>query len=478
MEENAAAFHTAQNSIQALGRGFDVCSDTRLLYCKGSSGSRIVEIDEEHSKNLEVCEGLIVPNVSREIKSSEEKSEREITGVCRFYEMAERFNKKAQLPGCVPLGSFNSVFSLTGSRKTDAAATKSLAMDGYIVPLFKVRLTKFPLILQEDVKRAVPSSWDPSALACFIENFGTHVVTSVTIGGKDVIYVKQHISSHLSTTEIKNYVQDVGDQRFSVARIRRTPGPMKFNDKAVDSFPFNSQGIHPQPSTTPYLIGKEFLYIPMNFVLCNPTCLLFFIPQVTIGRKPMTGLRLCLEGPKRNRLCIHARHLSTVPRVLRPHWDPHIPIGPPTWVGPEEQDSRWFIPVRWSRFCHVSAAPVEPKESHIGALSGALVVTGAHLGVWNFGPRSVLYLRLLYSRVPGCTIRRSVWDHASAEKPENSEKSENSDGVHGKLAKLVDLEEMVKGAEDSPGHWVLTGAKLGVEKGRICLRGKYSLLNY
>ncbi|ERN04124.1 hypothetical protein AMTR_s00077p00055360 [Amborella trichopoda] len=86
MEENAAAFHTAQNSIQALGRGFDVCSDTRLLYCKGSSGSRIVEIDEEHSKNLEVCEGLIVPNVSREIKSSEEKSEREITGVCRFYE--------------------------------------------------------------------------------------------------------------------------------------------------------------------------------------------------------------------------------------------------------------------------------------------------------------------------------------------------------------------------------------------------------
>ncbi|ERN04126.1 hypothetical protein AMTR_s00077p00055780 [Amborella trichopoda] len=192
----------------------------------------------------------------------------------------------------------------------------------------------------------------------------------------------------------------------------------------------------------------------------------------------MTGLRLCLEGPKRNRLCIHARHLSTVPRVLRPHWDPHIPIGPPTWVGPEEQDSRWFIPVRWSRFCHVSAAPVEPKESHIGALSGALVVTGAHLGVWNFGPRSVLYLRLLYSRVPGCTIRRSVWDHASAEKPENSEKSENSDGVHGKLAKLVDLEEMVKGAEDSPGHWVLTGAKLGVEKGRICLRGKYSLLNY
>ncbi|KAF8369960.1 hypothetical protein HHK36_032011 [Tetracentron sinense] len=86
-------------------------------------------------------------------------------------------------------------------------------MDGFFIPLCKVQLIKSPLVLQENVKRAIPSSWDPSSLASFIENFGTHVITSVTIGGKDVIYVKQHHSSPLSTMEIKNYVQDIGYQR-------------------------------------------------------------------------------------------------------------------------------------------------------------------------------------------------------------------------------------------------------------------------
>lgn len=66
----------------------------------------------------------------------------------------------------------------------------------------------------------------------FIENFGTHVITSVTIGGKDVIYVKQHISSPLSTVEVKNYVQDVGNQRFSSAESLTSSGLLRYKDKA------------------------------------------------------------------------------------------------------------------------------------------------------------------------------------------------------------------------------------------------------
>lgn len=66
----------------------------------------------------------------------------------------------------------------------------------------------------------------------FIENFGTHVITSVTVGGKDVIYVKQHQSSPLSTMEIKKYVQEIGNQRFSDTEIHTHSGQMKFKDKA------------------------------------------------------------------------------------------------------------------------------------------------------------------------------------------------------------------------------------------------------
>lgn len=218
--------------------------------------------------------------------------------------------------------------------------------------------------------------------------------------------------------------------------------------------------------------------------------------QVTVGRKPVTGLRLNLEGSKQNRLAIHLQHLVSLPKILQPHWDAHMAIGAPRWQGPEEQDSRWFEPIKWKNFSHVSTAPIEHVETSIGDLSGVHIVTGGQLGVWDFGAKNVLHLKLLFSKVPGCTIRRSVWDHSpstppSAQRSDGSssshshlnnrtsdDKKEDSSSHMAKLAKLVDLTEMSKGPQDIPGHWLVTGAKLGVDKGKIVLRVKYSLLNY
>ncbi|KAJ4977772.1 hypothetical protein NE237_008552 [Protea cynaroides] len=99
---------------------------------------------------------------------------------------------------------------------------------------------KSPLVLQGKVKQAIPSSWDPSTLARFIENFGTHVITSVTIGGKDVIYIKEHHSSPFSNMEIKKYVKNIGDQRFSDTGSHASSGSMKFKDnKATASNKFS-----------------------------------------------------------------------------------------------------------------------------------------------------------------------------------------------------------------------------------------------
>uniref|UniRef100_A0A7N2M5C4 MACPF domain-containing protein n=1 Tax=Quercus lobata TaxID=97700 RepID=A0A7N2M5C4_QUELO len=575
MEHNVAALHTAINSVQALGRGFDVNFDTRLLYCKGVAGFRVVEVDEEHSRDLLFYEKVVVPNVPKDITNSQETIGRQRSGVCTFDVMVENFNQKANLSGGFPLGSFNSAFSFTGSKHIDVAATKTLTMDGYYFPLAKVQLTKTPLVLHENVKRAVPTCWDPSSLASFIENFGTHVITSVTIGGKDVIYVKQHQSSPLSTMEIKKYVQDIGNHRFSDTHSHTSSGQMKLKDKAR---------IYPQPIAAPYVTGREDVTVIFRrrggddleqnhtqwtrTVPCSPdviemtffpiTALLdgvagkeyltraiglyleykppveelryfleFQIPriwapvydriaghqrkepvcpslqfsimgqklyvsqeQISVGRKPVTGLRLCLEGSKKNRLCIHLQHLLSLPKILQPYWDTHIPIGAPKWQGPEEQDSRWFEPVKWKNFSHVSTAPIENPETFIGDLSGVYIVTGAQLGVWDFGSRNVLYMKLLYSRLPGCTIRRSLWDHAPSDKTRkvvsingnantsdsSSHSSENL--VGSKLVKFVDMIEMSKGPQNPPGHWLVTGGKLGVEKGKIVLRVKYSLLNY
>nr|GLL36797.1 MACPF domain-containing protein CAD1-like [Ipomoea trifida] len=585
MEEKEAALHTAINAVQALGRGFDVNYDTRLLYCKGVAGSRVVEIDEEHTKDLCLYGDIVVPNVSRDVVTSPESGGRDGSGVCSYNEMVEFFNRKANLPGHAPLGSFNAAFSFTGSKQTDAAATKTLCMDGFFIPLAKVQLNKMPLVLQENVKRAVPTSWDPPALASFIENFGTHIITSITIGGKDVIYVKQHLSSPLSTVEIKNYVQDIGNQRFSSIESLTSSGLLKYKDKGNDPSLFNSQGIYPQPTSAPFLAGNgkedvtvifrrrggddleqshvhwaktvksspdviEMSFYPITMLLegvkgkehlsraislyleykpqleelryflefqvpriwaplqdrhpgqqrKEPVCpslqfsmmgqkLYVSQEQISVGRKPVTGMRLTLEGVKKNRLNIHLQHLQSLPRILQPYWDSHVAIGAPKWQGPEEQDSRWFEPVKWKNFSHVSTAPIDSPETFIGDLSGVYIVTGAQLGVWDFGSRNVLYMKLLYSRVPGCTIRRSLWDHAPTDKSKKQtaaspsppgdtsvDSGENTAG--NKLAKFVDMTEMCKGAQDPPGHWLVTGGKLSVEKGKIVLRLKYSLLNY
>ncbi|KAG1331213.1 putative MACPF domain-containing protein [Cocos nucifera] len=45
-----------------------------------------------------------------------------------------------------------------------------------------------------------------------------------------------------------------------------------------------------------------------------------------------------------------------------------------------------------------------------------------------------------------------------------------------KLLKFVDTTEMVRGPQHSPGYWVVSGAKLHLERGKISLRVKYSLL--
>jgi len=79
--------------------------------------------------------------------------------------MVEYFNKKANISGNVPLGSFNSAFSFTGSKHLDASATKSLCMDGFFIPLAKIQIMKSPMVLHENVRKAVPTSWDPPALA-------------------------------------------------------------------------------------------------------------------------------------------------------------------------------------------------------------------------------------------------------------------------------------------------------------------------
>jgi hypothetical protein len=91
---------TLSNSIQALGRGFDVTSDIRLLYCKGAPGSRLVHLEEDKARDLVPSDGVVVPNVPSDgvvvpnvppdIQCSVGKSAIERKSVCSFHEVVSR----------------------------------------------------------------------------------------------------------------------------------------------------------------------------------------------------------------------------------------------------------------------------------------------------------------------------------------------------------------------------------------------------
>ena len=80
-------------------------------------------------------------------------------------QMSEQFNQEISLTGKIPSGLFNAMFDFSGCWQKDAANTKTLAFDGVFITLYTVALEKTQMVLCDHVKKAVPSSWEPAALA-------------------------------------------------------------------------------------------------------------------------------------------------------------------------------------------------------------------------------------------------------------------------------------------------------------------------
>lgn len=49
----------------------------------------------------------------------------------------------------------------------------------------------------------------------FIQTYGTHIIVGVSVGGQDVLCVKQKPSSTISPAELRGYLEDLGDCLFS-----------------------------------------------------------------------------------------------------------------------------------------------------------------------------------------------------------------------------------------------------------------------
>nr|KYP63215.1 hypothetical protein KK1_017782 [Cajanus cajan] len=562
------AHKAAEIAIGSIGRGYDISLDIRLKYCKGDSlNSRLIEIDDNDVREVVLPGGVSIPNVSKSIKCDKGERTRFRSDVLSFQQMSEQFNQELSLTGKIPSGLFNTMFEFSGSWQRDAAHTKSLAFDGVLITLYTVALEKSQMVLCDHVKNAVPSSWDPPALARFIDTFGTHIIVGMKMGGKDVIYLKQQHSSTLQPADVQKKLKEMADRRFLdanghyniasdqvfpndkfgareqrltfanispsssyshkediVSICKRRGGSDNKNishNEWLQTVQFEpdviSMSFIPITSLLNGVPGSGFLSHAINLYLrYKPPIeelhqfLEFQLPrqwapvfselplgpqrkqrssaslqfsfmgpklyvnttQVDVGKRPVTGLRLYLEGKKSNRLAIHLQHLSSLPKIFQLEDEPNENFQRKSY------DRRFYEKVQWKNFSHVCTAPVESEED----LS---IVTGAQLQVENYGIKNILFLRLRFSRLISTLISQHFTATFQKPPPRPADVNINSAVYPGgppvpvqapKLLKFVDTTEMTRGPQESPGYWVVSGAKLVVDKGRISLRVKYSLL--
>ncbi|XP_022896801.1 MACPF domain-containing protein At4g24290-like isoform X2 [Olea europaea var. sylvestris] len=573
-----------EEAVHCIGLGYDLTLDLLLRYCKKEvteDGSRLIGIDDDQVRDITIPGGGLVQNVPHSINCDKGERLRFRSDVLSFQQMSEQFNQELSLSSRIPTGQFNTAFEFTGCWQKDAAFTKSLAFDGVLITLYSIALEKCQVELSNHVKQALPPSWDPAALGRFIKKYGTHVIVGIKIGGKDVVYAKQHYSSPLESTDVQKILKDVADKRFSDVGVdfsshhekhesnergltildlgtpssrsnqegvtffwRRLGGSISRNirhNKWCQTVPFEpevvSMSFIPISSLLSGVKGNGFLshainlylrYQPpieeldqflefqlprdwapgfgdipigpdrkleigetLQFSLMGPKLYVNAI-KVDAGNKPVTGMRLYLEGRRSNRLAIHLQHLSSSPQSFQLH---NQSVGNYNSFYAQQ----YYEKVQWKIFSNVCTAPVESDDD----LS---IVTGAQFYIRKSVMGNTLFLRLHFSRVTGATvIQKPEWDgspnfaqtsgmitlvatlFSSAQKPppEPSDVNINSSKypggppvpiLPGKLSRFVDTREMTRGPQDQPGYWVVSGARLIVDKGKISLRVKYSLL--
>lgn len=577
----------AEDAIKAIGLGYDLTNDLRLKFCKNHS--RLIAIDEDNVRTVELPHRISIPNVPKSINCDKGDRIRLCSDVLSFQQMSEQFNQELSLSGKIPTGHFNTAFGFSGVWQKDAANTKTLAFDGVSITLYNIAFEKTQVVLHDHVKQAVPSSWDPAALTRFIEKYGTHVIVGVKIGGTDIVYAKQQYSSPVQPADVQKKLKDMADEFFldkagqynSIGgRFNAKEQFMKGNalgldiqagsyyESEVQDIKFISrrkggdrkkslshsewcQTVLTQPDVismsfvpitsllggingSGYLTHAMNLYLrykppieelhqflefqlprqwapvfgelalgperkPQNtaslqFSFMGPKLYVNTTP-VDVGKKPVTGLRLYLEGKRSNCLAIHLQHLSSLPKTFQLQDEPN-------GNAPNDSSERkYYEKVQWKSFSHVCTAPVYSDDDNA-------VVTGAHFEVGDTGLKKVLFLRLHFCKVVNATrVKEPEWDgspgltqksgiistlistHFSGPQkpppPRPSDVNINSALYPGgppvptqspKLLRFVDTTEMTRGPQDFPGYWVVSGARLFVEKGKISLKVKYSLL--
>ncbi|KAG7013874.1 MACPF domain-containing protein, partial [Cucurbita argyrosperma subsp. argyrosperma] len=505
----------------------------------GGGGGRLVVVDDVNKRDLVFPDGAVVRGVSQDIRCDKGDRIRFKSDVLQFNQMSETLNQKS---------------------------SNYLAFDGYFIALYYLHLTASPLVLQDEagfiqtygthiivgtaiggqdlisVRQKPSSSIPPAELRSHLEDLG------------DILFSDRRSPTQPRKRDGKvpeiftRILQSSSIQLASISETSSKDGiTLICSKRGGDPFLHTHTNWLPTVSSKPEVIlfrfvpitslltgvaGSGYLSHAINLYLrykpslwdlqyfleygtCNTSWSSKFQHNgnhtfVTSSRKPLVGLRLYLEGKKSNWLALHVQHLTSLPKVMARLMDTSDVSGRSQWTGSDDSDSsgQFLEPIKWKSYSNVCSLVVRHDPNwlqHDG--NGVYIVTGAQLISKGNWPKTILHLRLQFTHLPNCTIRRTEWAAA----PEASRKSTflmnlstafsftqqaaadqkqvpralNS-GVYGeappvpvrskKLLKYVDTAEVVRGPHDTPGHWLVTAAKLVTEGGKIGLIVKFALL--
>jgi hypothetical protein len=155
----------AEAAVAAVGCGYDLTDDLRLSRAKPAG--RLL-VDGAQSRDLALPGGAVVRDAPAGVVVDKGERTRFRSDVLPFAQMSEQVNQSLSLAGKIPSGAFNAMFDYHGCWHRDAAATRGLCFDGSLVELYSVEAVRAQLALRDRVKRDVPPSWDPPALAEYV----------------------------------------------------------------------------------------------------------------------------------------------------------------------------------------------------------------------------------------------------------------------------------------------------------------------
>ncbi|KAG6488271.1 hypothetical protein ZIOFF_057030 [Zingiber officinale] len=442
-------------AIKAIGLGYDITSDIRLKHCKrDSSNSCLIELDHNQTHDVVLPGGLVVADVPKSIRCDKGERIRFRSDVLSFQ---QSWNNKPPIEELHQFLDFQLPrqwapvycdLQLGPQRRKQSSASLQFAFMG-------------------------PKLYVNTSVIAWIHQLGRHSSLSTA-------YIDLELFSalNLQMSSFEGFGPKRPPSFCSQDRRKRWMGWRCNGDLETVTCGRGSQ-LRVKMAQSRSIASSDR---KSNGAM------------VDVGKKPVTGLRLYLEGKRSNRLAIHLQHLCSRPQFFQ------LGDNASNHFSTDSHDRKYYEPVSWQRFSHVCTAPVEADDD----LS---IVTGAQLHVEYHGLKKVLFLGLQFSSVSNAVlVKDPEWEGSpnlvqksglfstlmsthfsmAIQKPPPRPADVNINSavypggppvpVPPKLLKFVDTTEMSRGPQDSPGYWVVSGAKLHLERGKISLRAKYSLL--